>query len=60
AYLSRNNKLARGMLFASLVGMIALLIHSTVEFNFYIPANAAYFFVLGAMGIVASTLKSRS
>lgn len=58
AYRRRRDLLARGMLFASLVGMSAMLVHSVVEFNFHIPANAAYFFVLAGIGFSASTLRS--
>lgn len=50
----------RGILFASLGGSISLLLHAITDFNFYIPANAAYFYLVLAMGIVASTMKRRS
>lgn len=55
----RGDRLARGILFGSLTGSLALLIHATVDFNFQIPANAAYFFVLLATGLVASGIPSK-
>jgi hypothetical protein len=45
-----------GALFASLTGMLAMLIHSLVEFNFQIPANALYFWVLAGTGLAATRL----
>lgn len=57
-YTQRRDPLMRAMLFASLTGTIALLLHGFVDFNFQIPANAAYFFVLLAIGCVATTLRT--
>ena len=37
------------MAFASLMGVMAILIHSTADFNLHIPANAALFVVLLAL-----------
>jgi hypothetical protein len=48
--------LLRGMSFASVMGIIALLIHSTVDFNLQIPANAATFMIILALGWIASSL----
>jgi O-antigen ligase len=42
----RRDPLPRGMAFASLMGIMAILIHSTADFNLHIPANAALFVVL--------------
>src|ERR1019366_8884972 len=42
----RQDSLMRGMAFSSIMGTIALLIHSTVDFNLQIPANAATFMVM--------------
>ena len=42
----RRNPLMRGMSFACIMGVTALLIHSWVDFNLQIPANATYFMVL--------------
>jgi len=60
AYRRRHDQFMRGMLFASLTGVFAMLIHAIVDFNFYIPANAAYFYVLLAIGLVAATLPHTS
>ncbi|MEK7810829.1 MAG: O-antigen ligase family protein, partial [Pseudomonadota bacterium] len=49
----RRDPLMRGMAFASVMGTIALLIHSTVDFNLQIPANAALFMVILALGWIA-------
>jgi FtsH-binding integral membrane protein len=52
----RHDPLMRGMAFASIMGIIALLIHSTVDFNLQIPANAATFMVILALGWIALSL----
>ena len=46
----RRDPLLRGMSFACLMGMVGGGIHATVEFNLQIPAYAATFCVLLAMG----------
>jgi O-antigen ligase len=46
----RRDPLARGVAFAVVMGVIALGIHSTVDFNLQIPANAFLFVILLAMG----------
>lgn len=56
----RRDPLMRGMAFASIMGIIALLIHSTVDFNLQIPANAATFMVILALGWIALNLDRRS
>lgn len=53
----RHDPLMRGMAFASMMGIIALLIHSTVDFNLQIPANAATFMVVLALGWIALNLE---
>jgi O-antigen ligase len=45
----RRDPLLRGLGFASLMGITAILIHSTADFNLRIPANAAIFVVLAAL-----------
>ena len=45
----RHDPLARGMAFASLMGVTSLLIHSSADFNLRIPANAVLFVVLLAL-----------
>lgn len=52
----RRDPLMRGMAFASIMGTSALLIHSTVDFNLQIPANAATFMVVLALGWIALSL----
>jgi hypothetical protein len=39
--------------FTSVMGIISLMIHSTTDFNFHIPANAALFMVILALGWIA-------
>lgn len=55
----RHDPLMRGMAFASVMAIIALLIHSTVDFNLQIPANAATFMVVLALGWIALSLDKR-
>jgi len=54
----RRSGLILGMNFASLMGIIAILIHSGVDFNLQVPANAALFTTLVALPFVCHTLKS--
>lgn len=54
---TRNNGLALGASFASLMAMTAVAIHATVEFNLQIPANAATFMVLLALPWVVSVCR---
>jgi O-antigen ligase len=42
----RDRKQQFGISFASLMAMVAMLIHSAVDFSLHIPANAAWFVVL--------------
>lgn len=49
----RRDPLARGFAFAVVMGVIAIGIHSTVDFNLQIPANALTFTVLLAFGWIA-------
>ena len=49
----RRDPLMRGVSFASMLGITAMLIHATVEFNFQIPANAGMFMVLMALAWVS-------
>jgi O-antigen ligase len=55
----RRDPLARGFAFACLMGVCALAIHSTVDFNLQIPANAFAFVVLLAYGWIALNLERR-
>lgn len=49
----RRSDLHKGMGFASTMGLIAIGIHSTVDFNLQIPANAYMFVFLMALAFVA-------
>jgi putative inorganic carbon (HCO3(-)) transporter len=55
-FLRRRDPLMRGALFFSLCGATSLLVHGMVDFNLQIPANAALFFVLLGVGVVAADL----
>jgi putative inorganic carbon (HCO3(-)) transporter len=46
----RRDPLARGLAFGVVMGITAIGIHSTVDFNLQIPANAFIFFILLALG----------
>jgi putative inorganic carbon (hco3(-)) transporter len=52
AQLKRRDRLLQGMGFAATMAIVALLIHSAVDFNLQIPANAAMFVVMLALGWV--------
>jgi O-antigen ligase len=49
----RRDPLMRGISFACVMGVTSILIHSWVDFNLQIPANAALFMVLLALGWIA-------
>jgi O-antigen ligase len=53
AQLVRRDRLAQGMGFAVTMAIVALLIHSSVDFNLQIPANAATFMVVLALAWVS-------
>ncbi len=55
---NRQDKFMQGLLFGSCIGVTSVLFHSLVEFNFRIPANAIYFWVLIAIGMLASSIDS--
>ncbi len=55
----RRDPLMRGISFASIMGVTAILIHSWVDFNLQIPANAALFMVLLAFGWISLYLDRR-
>ena len=52
----KKDSFVRGVLFASLVGCMSLLMHGLVDFNLHIPANAAWFFALLGIGAVAARM----
>jgi O-antigen ligase len=49
----RRDPLMRGISFACVMGVTSLLIHSWVDFNLQIPANACLFMVLLALGWIS-------
>ncbi len=59
AQYQRRDPLMRGLAFASIMGIIAILIHSSVDFNLQIPSNAMLFMVLLAFAWIALHLDRR-
>ena len=55
----RRNSLQQGLGFAACMGIIAILIHSSVDFNLQIPANAFMFVFLLAIACIARWSKLR-
>ncbi len=55
----REDSLSRGVAFGVTMGIISLAIHSWVDFNLQVPANALTFTVLLAMGWVAYSVERR-
>jgi len=53
--LVRRNRLARGMAFSSLMGIVALMIHSFVDFNLQIFANALFFMTILSIPYLAGS-----
>ena len=49
----RQDPLMRGISFGAVMGIIALMMHSTVDFNLQIPANALLFMLVLAFGWIA-------
>jgi O-antigen ligase len=56
----RRDPLMRGLSFASIMGLTAILIHSSVDFNLQIPSNAMLFMVLLAFAWISLYLDRRS
>lgn len=56
---SHRSRLARGIAFASLMSIVAMAVHSSVEFNLQIPAVALTFCVMLALPWAADRLPSR-
>lgn len=54
AIYQRRNQVMRGLGFSSLMGVMAILIHSSVDFNLQIPANSALFMLLLAFAWIGS------
>jgi O-antigen ligase len=55
----RRDPLMRGMSFAAIMGISAMLIHASVEFNMQIPANAMLLMVILGMGWISLHLERR-
>lgn len=59
AQYQRRDPLMRGISFAAIMSICAMLIHSTVDFNLQIPANAATFMLVLSMAWISYGLKNR-
>jgi O-antigen ligase len=59
AHAKRRDPLMRGLSFASIMGILSIMIHSSVDFNLQIPANTMYFMVLLALAWIALYLDRR-
>ncbi len=56
---TRHHPLFKAIAFSALMAIIAILIHSTVDFNLHIPANATTFIVCFAMAWISAYLPSQ-
>ncbi len=56
-YRQRRNPLIRGVILGCLMSTGFMLLHALIEFNFRIPANAAYFFAIAGIGIAACRIE---
>ncbi len=54
----RRNRLVIGMGFSAFMGMLAIMIHSSVDFYLQIPANVVYFVALMALAVLAIHMPS--
>ncbi|MFV8818146.1 O-antigen ligase family protein [Haliea sp. E17] len=59
AMFQRKDPLMLGTAFASVMGLLALLVHSLADFNLQIPANAALFVVIMALGVISVSARFR-
>lgn len=55
----RHDPLCRGIAFSTTMAIIALLIHSSVDFNLQIPANAATFVIILALAWISAYLSRK-
>ncbi|MDD5461446.1 MAG: O-antigen ligase family protein [Methylococcales bacterium] len=55
----RHSSFVRGMGFAGLMGTLSLLIHSSVDFNLQIPANAMLFIAMLAIPMIALSVDKK-
>ncbi len=58
--MTRKNPLMKGTAFGCIMSITALAIHSTVDFNLFIPANAASFILVLALSHLSLTLKTEN
>ena len=59
AQYQRDDPLARGLAFGAVMGITAILIHSTTDFNLQIPANAMTFMFILALCWIALNFERR-
>jgi O-antigen ligase len=52
----RHHPLMRGMAFSATMGILALMIHSTADFNLRIPANVSLFMVILALAFISYSM----
>jgi O-antigen ligase len=52
-----NTQSLYGLQVASFCSVIAILVHSLADFNFHLPVNAVYFYLILAIGIKCQQLK---
>jgi O-antigen ligase len=57
---NRDHSKRFGICFASLMAMVAMMIHATVDFSLHIPANAGWFVVLCLLPFTINSLSKRS
>lgn len=57
--LKRNNSSLYGIQIACFCSLTAILLHSVAEFNFQLPVNAVYFFLLITMGLKIPLLNKK-
>ena len=55
----RRDPLMRGISFAAIMSICAMLIHSTVDFNLQIPANAATFMLILSMAWISYGFRNK-
>jgi O-antigen ligase len=58
--LVRHNRFARGMAFGSLMGIVALMIHSFVDFNLQIFSNSLFFLIILSIPYLVGSRSSRN
>jgi len=59
-YMFGKSNLSRSITFGTLVSLLGMLLHGMVDFNFRVPANAAYFYIIAALGLASLTLDNRN